>query len=171
MNLVILTVMYSFSLITDFFQNRIKNLVIIISIASGFYINFLSAGAEGLIDSASGAAIPFILLFGLFALKMLGAGDVKLFCATGALMGLNFVLLSLTFSFLSGGLIAAAIIIRKRNAKERVLCFLNYVKTCFLTCSFLPYEPGDSIKDGSRFPFTGAAACGTLITVLYSAIK
>ena len=42
---------------------------------------------KGMIIFLTGAAVPLILLGILFIFRMLGAGDVKILCALGGIMG------------------------------------------------------------------------------------
>lgn len=48
---------------------------------------FVQYGANGLLHSLIGMLIPFVILFGFFWLRVIGAGDVKLFLAIGAYVG------------------------------------------------------------------------------------
>jgi len=103
---------------------------------------------------------------------MLGAGDIKLFAAIGAIMGLNFILYTLVFSFLSGGVVAAIIMLSKSNAKERFGNLKRYFKYCFLTGSLKPYDEFNeknasfSKNDASKFHFTYAIFLGTIFALL-----
>jgi len=75
-------------------------------------------GVRGLLDSLLGIIVPFLLLIVLYALRMLGAGDVKLFSAIGAVLGVRAALWIMAYSFLAGGVIALIILIINRNGKE-----------------------------------------------------
>jgi prepilin peptidase CpaA len=139
---------------------KIKNAIILLFTAAGLLTGFLSQGAHGLLMSLSGMLLPLILLFPLYALKMLGAGDIKLLCAVGSIAGSGTILYTIAYSFLAGGVIALAIMIIRKNGKQRIRCFLNYLKTCFLAQSFQPYGNFLGKSDGSKFRFSYAIACG-----------
>jgi len=103
--------------------------------------------------------VPFLLLIVLYALRMLGAGDVKLFSAIGAVLGLERALDNGLF-FFGGGVIALIILIINRNGKERLMHLFNYLKTVFLTFSIQPYTNFED-KDGKAvFRMTYAITCG-----------
>jgi prepilin peptidase CpaA len=101
---------------------------------------------------------------------MLGAGDIKLFCAIGAIMGAKFALWSIAFSFIAGGFIGAIIMIFRKNALLRFKCLLNYIKTCFLTLSLSPYGDFDGNSAGAKFPYACAAALGAAIAGVFARI-
>jgi prepilin peptidase CpaA len=49
----------------------------------------LGIGVISPFESLAGIAIPVILLFWLYTLRVLGAGDIKLFCAIGSFVGVE----------------------------------------------------------------------------------
>lgn len=69
--------------------------------AQSYYLGFLGAG-----DAISGIAIGFALFFPIYALKYMGAGDVKLLMLVGAWGGLHFCLYTALLSIFLGGIYA-----------------------------------------------------------------
>jgi len=110
--------------------------------------------------------VPVLILFVFYALRMLGAGDIKLFSAIGAIMGTKFVLYAIAFSFMAGGVIALIILSVNRGWKNRMLYLFNYLKCCFLANSFLPYSDFEEKNDGSKFHFTFAITIGVIISLI-----
>ena len=84
--------------------------------------------------------IPFFLLIFLYRLKMLGAGDVKLFMSVGAIVGSIPILKVMAYSFLSGGVIALFVIILNGQFLMYVKRFCNYIMACFWQRKLLPYR-------------------------------
>jgi len=164
------SVLLLLALISDIKTFRIKNSITYSFIAAGALTNLFSHGQEGLFQSMLGAFLPMLALIALYALKMLGAGDIKLFCAIGAIMGAKFALWSIAFSFIAGGIIGAIIMVFRKNALPRFKRFLNYVKTCFLTLSLSPYGDFDDNGAGAKFPYACAAALGTAIAGVFARI-
>lgn len=154
------------AIINDTLNSKIKNKLLLFFVIAGFSTGLATGGLEGLAGSVAGAAIPLVLLFILYALKMLGAGDIKLMCTIGAIGGTGLVLPSMAYSFLAGGIIAAIILIIRKNAGERASYFFNYVKACFLCRSIIPYTDFADKSDGAKFRFSYAIACGTAAAVL-----
>lgn len=160
-----LMVLLVLALICDIRTYKIKNSItvpfIIIGTATNVYLN----GTSGLKTAMLGVAAPFTVLIALYALKMLGAGDIKLFCAIGGIMGAEFGLYSIAYSFLAGGIIAVILLAVRKNGFERLKYFLQYLKSCFLTFSLQPYGEFCQKNDGSKFRFAYAVISGTLMQV------
>lgn len=161
--IIILLVILAAAVTGDILRSRISNAIVAAGIAAGFLMNFLAEGSGGLIKSALGTLLPALLLFTLFALRMLGAGDIKLFCAVGAIMGAGFTAYAAAFSFLAGGIIALAIMLARGNVRERFAFVAVYLKTVFLTQSFVPYTDFNDKSDGAKFRFSPAIAAGCCI--------
>lgn len=129
----------------------------------GLVTGLVLGNLQGLADSFLGIIIPFLLLIILYALRMLGAGDIKLFSAIGAVLGFKAVLLIMAYTFLAGGIIAVFIIIIRKNAKERFLHIFRYLKSVIFTLSIQPYTDFEDNKDKAKFRMAYAIACGTII--------
>ena len=156
---------------SDIKSYKIKNIVILTFIIIGMLTNSIVYGYEGFIDSFLGVIIPLLLLFILYALKMLGAGDIKLFSALGAVFGAKYIFDILAYSFIAGGIIALILVIVRKNSKERVLHLYNYLKSLILTLRFLPYTEFGNKEDSGKFPFAYAVFFGTIVFILGEMLK
>lgn len=150
------------SLISDIRTFKIKNIIIAVFMAAGLLTGFITAGINGLACSALAAFLPVPLLIIFYIPGMLGAGDIKLFCAIGAITGARFVLYSMAYSFIAGGLIALAIMLLNKSLRQRGKYLFNYLRACFLTGSFQPYADISGKKDGAVFRFSYAVFFGVL---------
>jgi prepilin peptidase CpaA len=110
--------------LTDLNWNCLSNWQTYSAILLGFGLNFWHAGWEGLWWSLSGCGIGFALLFIFYLLGGFGAGDVKYLAAIGALKGTEFVIWTMAYSALVGGIMAFAVIIWKG-------VFGSTIKKCF----------------------------------------
>ena len=94
--------------VTDLRWRRIPNLMVLSGLCAGFALNAWAGGLLGLGRSFLGAALGLVLFLPFFALGGMGAGDVKLLAALGALLGpLDLLWVALTAA-LAGGLLALA---------------------------------------------------------------
>ncbi len=168
---VILAILLIVAVAGDIRFYRIFNLPVALGFAAGLVLNCVLGGFEGFVWSLLAAMLPAALLIALFVLRMLGAGDIKLFCAIGAIMGMPFVLLAMAYSFLAGGIMSVGIMFFRGNLKQRIGHIANYLKTCFLTHSLMPYTDFGDKRDGAKFHFSLAIAAGCSIQILLSAIS
>ena len=164
---IILAILLIASMICDIREYRVRNMITLPALAAGLGLSFIKKGPPGLAGSAIAAFIPAAALFALYALRMLGAGDIKLFCAIGAIMGVKYVLRTMAFSFLAGGIMALIIMAARGNLRERLRHIRTYLKTCVFTGSIVPYTDFGDKSDGSKFHFSPAIAAGCLIACIF----
>ncbi len=103
---IILLLLFSLTVISDIKTSKIKNLHVLLAALSGIIINTYSNEMEGLKASIAGLAIPVILLGIFFYMGLLGAGDIKLYSAVGALLGWEAGLFIIGYSMLIAGVTA-----------------------------------------------------------------
>lgn len=96
----------------DVRYRRIPNAFVLATLVSGVAINGIFGGLPGLFTSLGGCALAFGLMFLLHVFGAMGAGDVKLFAAIGAVTGAHLVLPTFVVVVLTGGLLAVVSIIR-----------------------------------------------------------
>ena len=97
----------------DLRSGKVPNLWILLTLLGGIVLRFISK--EGFrSQTAAGILLPLVLLFPLFYLQMLGAGDIKLFCALGCVLGMK-ILPCMVFSFLIGGVFSAVVLLLHRG--------------------------------------------------------
>jgi prepilin peptidase CpaA len=96
----------------DVRYRRIPNAFVLATLAAGIAMNAIFAGLPGVAASVGGCAFGFVLMFMLHIFGAMGAGDVKLFAAIGAVTGAPLVLPTFIVVILTGGLLAIVSIIR-----------------------------------------------------------
>ncbi len=150
------------ALISDIRIYKIKNQIVYPFMLMGLTLNIAIFGLQGLKTSIEGIFIPIVLLFPLYLLRMLGAGDIKLFSAIGSIMGVAFILKCMIVSSLAGGLMALCIMTFRTNGRARLRYLYQYLKASLLAMKPLSYQDFTKVNDG-HFPFALAVALGTLI--------
>lgn len=93
----------------DLFHRKISNRLILVFLLTGLVLGTLAGGASWLLAALIMGGIVCISLFPLFSFGALGAGDVKLFAAIGALLGLEAFMPIFFISLVVGGAIGAGI--------------------------------------------------------------
>ncbi|MGB9885409.1 MAG: prepilin peptidase [Moorellales bacterium] len=114
---VVLLLMLAVCAYTDVSRRLIYNRVLVPCAAFGVAYGWIRYGGEGLAQSLAGAALGFLLLLLPFLLGGLGAGDVKMLAAVGALEGPEFAFRAFVVSALVGGVWALADLVRRRRLK------------------------------------------------------
>jgi Flp pilus assembly protein protease CpaA len=99
----------------DIRYRRIPNKLVIVMLLGGLIINTIFRGSDGLLASLGGLGLAFGMMFILHAFGTMGAGDVKLFAAIGAMNGLSLVLPTLLVVALTGGVLAILKMIYSRR--------------------------------------------------------
>lgn len=153
------------SLITDLQQRKILNVVTIPSMVFGLLFHTIMHGFDGFLYSGAGLLVGFGLLLLPYLLGGMGAGDVKLMAAIGALMGTTFVLYSFLFTAIIGGLISLFLIVYYKG-------FKNSIKSLYYGLPFLKGNLGSLVlekskKDRITFPYGVAIILGTLCAFVW----
>jgi prepilin peptidase CpaA len=96
----------------DVRYRRIPNAFVLAALAGGLALNGIFGGLAGVAASLGGCGLAFVLMFILHIFGAMGAGDVKLFAAIGAVTGAQLVVPTFLVVVLTGGLLAVVSIIR-----------------------------------------------------------
>lgn len=105
----------------DYKSFKIPNRLCFLGMIFGTIWNGISLGNAGLKKSILGILAPIFILFILFLLGVLGAGDIKLFAAIGAFIGIKvfkIVVISFVVASLYGIVLIAGKI--KKNIKRNL---------------------------------------------------
>lgn len=159
--------------IADFSHRRIPNLIVLTGLLLGLGLNTFvpegsglfsryAPGGMGLLAALGGMALGGGLLLPLYALRAMGAGDVKLMAMVGAYLSPAQILWTVLMVLLVGGLLSLAFAM-KSGALQKT--FSN-VRLLFLGAfsSLMLREPpnlGVVGKSAGRMPYGLAISLGT----------
>lgn len=121
MDLILIVVLLIFLILVvyaDITTRKIPNRYTFPIILFGVILGFMISGARGALSSLLGFAVGVLIFIIPFSLGGMGAGDVKMMGAIGALMGPVFVFRSALLTAVSGGILALAYIIYKLGVKK-----------------------------------------------------
>lgn len=107
---------------------RIPNGLILAGAVNGWMLSLYDGGAKGAVMAAAGALLPLFLCGWLFALSMLGAGDIKLLMAVGVYLGPADILRVMQGAFAIGAGLALAKLSDRPLAAERISWFADYIR-------------------------------------------
>jgi prepilin peptidase CpaA len=94
---------------------RIPNVLVLAALIAGLAINIAFGGAPGALSSLGGFAVAFVPMFLMHVFGAMGAGDVKLFAAVGAVLGVALVPITFVVVVMMGALLAVYSMIRSRT--------------------------------------------------------
>jgi prepilin peptidase CpaA len=103
--------------IDDCRRRAIANWINVAGLAAGLVWHTVSAGSAGLARSAGGAALGFGVFLIFYCLGGMGAGDLKLSAAFGALLGPSGILVAALLAAPIGAAMAVVFIAWHRQAR------------------------------------------------------
>ena len=164
--------------LADFAHRRIPNLIVLAGLVLGVGLNALlpegfglfnpyAPGGLGLAAALGGALVGGGLLLPLYALRAMGAGDVKLMAMVGAFLSPGQALWAGLIVLFVGGFISLAWAL-KRRALQRTFANLRGIFVGAFSSLLLRESPDLSIAGASaaRVPYGLAIALGTGVFLL-----
>ena len=112
MKLVLLAPLAIFVIYYDVRYRRIPNFLVLSALLAGISINTAFGGWQGMLSSLEGFALAFFPMLLMHIFGAMGAGDVKLFGAVGAILGVSLVPLALVVVVMLGAVLAVYTMLR-----------------------------------------------------------
>jgi prepilin peptidase CpaA len=155
------------AVVNDCRTRRIPNKLIIAGLALGTLCSLVDNGLAGGLKSILGAALALAIFFPMFALRLLGAGDVKLMTVVGSFTGASALLSITLYTFILGGVLAIAVIVYTAQARKvwdnLRLYLTNLTMRRYGDTGALPPM---ATATASRLPYALAIAGGTLFWLI-----
>jgi prepilin peptidase CpaA len=116
---ILLTALILTAAVYDLRFRRIPNWLTVSGVVGGIALNaFLYQGWEGISLSLGGLAVAFASYFLLYLIRAMGAGDVKLMAAIGAMVGLREWFGILLFTAVVGGIAGLALVTARGRLRK-----------------------------------------------------
>ncbi|ASK62852.1 prepilin peptidase [Virgibacillus phasianinus] len=150
----------------DVRQSRIPNWLNVSGALVGLLYHLLVNQIDGLLNSVFGLLAGGLILLLLYFFKAIGAGDVKLFAAIGAICGVLFTLYAVMYSIIFAGIIGLIILLfTKTFLINMTLAFLHIMESI----KDRTLTPLDDFKKNvsNRFPFIYAVVPGVFTSFYY----
>lgn len=128
------------AVIMDMLFDKIYNEWILVSIVAGLSFAAWQGGRTGLLGAVISMIIPIIILYPLFMIGGLGAGDIKLLAAVGCFLTSRETITCLGISFLIGAALSLLKMIAERNFLQRMRYLLSYILDVFKSGEWKFYE-------------------------------
>lgn len=158
------------ALFTDIRSQKIPNWLTFTTILLALSQHVLYNGIQGLFFSLKGlgvgAAVPLVF----YAAGKMGAGDVKLLGAVGAVLGPVGALNALLWTAVAGGIYALAVFSFRSSARTGLLRRYLLMLRVFITTRELTYIPPPKDQESVKLCYGIAIATGTLGYVFWDMI-
>lgn len=144
--MAVLCVLVAAVCLMDYRRTRIPNRMILLIFLYGLGYRYWDAGGGGAADFLINCILVLLLLYPLFKIGAVGAGDVKLFSVTAGCLSRQEIPCFLVSSLLIAALISLIKICRERNGRERFFYLCAYLTDVCRTGHFSLYLADVPIK-------------------------
>jgi prepilin peptidase CpaA len=127
----LLVVLLVTAAVTDWRTYRIPNWLTAGGMALGLLYNTVTFQPwhEGLLGSLAGLGVGLVVLLPVYALRVMGAGDVKLMAMVGAFVGLPDIFNALLYSLIVGGIAAVSFALYHRAFRRMTANVMDIVQS------------------------------------------
>ncbi len=148
----------------DLRTNRISNRLIGFGFLIAPVFQYGCYGMKGFVYYVINTFLPVILLFFLFRIRVLGAGDIKLFSMTGCFLNTEELLWLVFFSFIAAAFLGLIKLMIHKNLWIRLFYLKSYVEKSLQNHRFEVYEEKGNWD--CRIHFAVAILLGCIMEVL-----
>ena len=159
----LLGAMLAVAVYMDVSRHRIPNKLNMVGLCSGLVLQGVAAGFPGLLTGLLGGLVGFACFVPLYALRGMGAGDVKLLAAVGTFLGPLGAAYAAMFSLVAGGLGAIGYVIW-RAGRACVNSWVHEGSSAVGASVFVAAR----LARRDRLPFALPIAAGSLSAAAYS---
>ena len=154
--------------IFDIKEQRIPNWLNFLATGAGLLLSYWS-GIPSFLDSLYGCGLGIGIFIFPFILGWLGAGDVKLMGALGAILGSTPILRTAFYSILAGGVLALfSLVGKKARFRDFTSAWLDFKLLLMTRGTVTPESVGQRSQKGAHtVPYGVAIVLGALIAVYY----
>ena len=151
----------------DIRWGKVPNILIAIGFVIGVIRITALEGCQGILLHIPSVVVPVILLFPLYCIGVLGAGDIKLFSMMGCFCNLKGMFFYVCFSFLIGAVISLFLLLWQKNFISRMTYFFSYLFQCIST-RHVHFYYSDSFTEGNSLEEKKSSVLYFTIPILLS---
>ncbi len=170
---ILILVLCAISVVSERKTCRIGNSFTTVFSLSGLVLNTAAEGAHGIFFSLAGWGAAMACLYLPYRIKAMGAGDVKMISAIGAITGYGFAFRLIGSSFAVGAVFAIIILFRNKRLYEIAAGFRECCARLdnFLLLARSPGSGAISSNSGfsggmKRFSFSYAVTVSSVLNIL-----
>lgn len=160
-----LSVGLAIAVFCDLSVRRIPNAVTFSMVLVALILHTWLGQWEGLMFSLAGLFAGLLCFLPLYIFAAMGAGDVKLLTAVGAVIGAKLVFVAAVMTVIAGGVIALVYIALRGGLPAMVKRYISmFGLLAARQPQYIPPAPGEAA--GLRFPYALAIASGTVLAII-----
>lgn len=141
MKLVLLFSFLSLAAGQDIRSGKISNRLIVLGMVFGGCLQVLQHHAEGIYFFLRNISVPIILFYLLFQMRVLGAGDIKLFSMIGGILTIQELFAIMAYSFIAAGAGAGLYLVVDQQRRQKLYYAGRYLLDFVRTGKIEPYLP------------------------------
>lgn len=147
--------------ISDVRSSRVPNILTFPLALSGLGFHTIADSGNGFLFSVGGLGLGLVLLLGFYVYGGMGAGDVKLLAAVGAMVGPQNVFVGFLFTALFGGLYAVALMVWRVGLAKTA----ERIKVILVSMVFMKVNVAASLGETSlpKLRYALVIGLGTLV--------
>ena len=146
----------------DLAVRTVPNYYSVVLFSAGLALRLLTGGFHALEWGLAASGVMFLLTFIFWRLRWMGGGDVKLLTAAAIFVAPLAVPMLVTFTALSGGVLALLFVVGRRVARRPVRTRPQKILPRLLRCEQW------RLHRGGPLPYAAAIAIGGVIATLHS---
>ncbi|MBO5373506.1 MAG: prepilin peptidase [Lachnospiraceae bacterium] len=139
----------------DIRSGKISNRLIAAGCMIGFFVQLIEYQISGVYYFLRNISVPVILLYLLFQMRVLGAGDIKLFSMIGSILTIQELYRCMMIGFLASGIGAGFCLVFRKNWRLHLIHAVHYLYTLFKNkevSSYIPLEEAETWKFAFSVP-------------------
>ncbi|MCR5053419.1 MAG: prepilin peptidase [Lachnospiraceae bacterium] len=147
----------------DLIGRKVPNEMILMGYGAGMYCIITGEGSVPVMIWK--ALWPILLLFPLYVLRVIGAGDVKLVSVISIFLNSSEVLRTLEAGLLAAGILSLAVMLKRKELILRMIYLKSYANECLQNRKIYSYKSLDGA--GSYIPIATCLYAGYLIQGIF----
>jgi len=153
--------------VTDVKSRRIPNVITIPAFFFGLLLHFFLGGWKQMLASLAAGLICGVIFLVFYIAGGMGAGDVKLITAVGAIAGLSHIAYILVLTAITGGVMAVVLALARGRLKQ-TLANVGEIAAHHKQSGLQPH-PDLNVKNVQtlRLPYALAIAGGSVLTLYF----
>lgn len=152
--------------VQDVRSGKISNRLIVTGLIMGLIIQVMEHRICGVYYFLRNISVPVVLLYLLFQMRVLGAGDIKLFSMIGSILTIGELFRCMVYGFAAAGAGAVLFLAVDRRRWQRIQYGVHYVLDFLYTKKLKPYQPPYP-KEAFSYAFSVPVLFGVILALYF----